>query len=117
MCNFANGYIDHELYGKLLSTATGQKEFADTDYLWLVGERVFNLERMFNIREGFGRKDDVFPERFLKEPMPDGPSAGQVFEAEQLLEDYYKVRGWDLKTGIPTNDKLKELGLDFTINV
>ena len=117
MCNFASGYIDHELYGKLLSTATGRQEFADTDYLWLVGERVYNLERMFNIREGFGRKDDVFPERFLKEPMPDGPSAGQVFEADLLLEDYYKVRGWDLKTGIPTEEKLKELGLDFTIGV
>ncbi len=46
---------------------------------------------------------------------PDGPSAGQIFEAEQLLEDYYKVRGWDPKTGIPSEAKLKELGLDFTI--
>jgi len=80
-----------------------------------VAERVFNLERMFNVREGFGRKDDVCPERFLKEPMPDGPSAGQIFEAEQLLEDYYRVRGWDSKTGIPSEAKLKELGLEFTI--
>jgi aldehyde:ferredoxin oxidoreductase len=117
MCNFASGYIDHELYGKLLATATGRQEFADTDYLWLVGERVYNLERMFNIREGFGLKDDVFPERFLKEPMPGGPSAGQVFEAGPLLEDYYRARGWDPKTGIPHEDKLKELGLDFTIGV
>jgi aldehyde:ferredoxin oxidoreductase len=115
MCNFATGYIDLALYGRLLAAATGRQEFADTSYLWLVGERVFNLERMFNVREGFGRKDDVFPERILKEPMPDGPSAGHVFEAESLLKDYYRVRGWDPKTGIPTADKLKSLGLDFTM--
>jgi aldehyde:ferredoxin oxidoreductase len=115
MCNFATRYIDYELYGKLLATATGREEFSDPDYLCLVGERVFNLERMFNVREGFGRKDDVFPDRFLKETMPDGPSAGQVFEAEQLLEDYYEVRGWDPQTGIPTEAKLRELGLEFTI--
>lgn len=115
MCNFASGYIDHELYGRLLSSATGQKEFADPDYLGLVGERIFNLERMFNMREGFGRKDDVFPDRFLREPMEDGPSAGQIFEAEPLLIEYYRVRGWDQETGVPTDKKLRELGLDFTI--
>ena len=116
MCNFATGYIDHELYGKLLSAATGQRDFADTGYLCLVGERAFNLERMFNIREGFSRKEDALPDRFLKEPMEDGPSAGQVFEAEPLLEDYYRVRGWDPETGIPTPEKLKELGLGYTMN-
>ena len=47
--------------------------------------------------------------------MPDGPSAGQVFEADRLLEDYYKARDWDPKTGIPNEAKLKALGLDFTI--
>ncbi len=115
MCNFATGYIDLELYGRLLSAATGRKEFEDPDYLWLVGERIFNLERMFNIREGFGRKDDTIPERLQKEPMEDGPSAGKVFEIEPLLRQYYTVRGWDPETGIPSHAKLKELGLDFTI--
>ena len=115
MCNFATGYIDHELYGKLLCSATGQEDFADPDYLWLVGERIFNLERMFNMREGFGRKDDVFPVRFLKEPMEDGPSAGRVFEEESLLMDYYRVRGWNPETGVPTDEKLRELGLGFTL--
>jgi aldehyde:ferredoxin oxidoreductase len=69
---------------------------------------------MFNIREGFGRKDDVFPDRFTRETMPNGPSADQVFEAEPLLNDYYQVRGWDPETGIPSGVKLNELGLDFT---
>ena len=94
---------------------TGIKDFADLDYLWRVGERITNLERMFNVREGFGRKDDVFPKRLTDEPMPAGPSAGQVFEIEPLLESYYKARGWDAKTGIPTKAKLNELGLGSAI--
>ncbi len=117
VCAFAisNGFITPEGYGKLVSAATGVKDFADPDYLWHIGERIFNLERMFNVREGFSRKDDVFPSRFTKVPMPAGPSAGQVFEAERLLLDYYRARDWDMKTGIPTAAKLKELGLGFTI--
>jgi aldehyde:ferredoxin oxidoreductase len=73
------------------------------------------LERMFNVREGFGRKDDVFPKRLTDEPMPSGPSKGQVFEIEPLLKSYYQARGWDEKTGIPTRAKLDELGLGFAI--
>lgn len=106
--------INPELYARLLTAATGIKDFADPDYLWRVGERIVNLERMFNVREGLERKDDVFPKRFTDEPMPAGPVAGQVFEAEPLLESYYKARGWNPETGIPTKDKLNELGLDFT---
>jgi aldehyde:ferredoxin oxidoreductase len=117
MCSFipSMGMITPELFGKLLASSTGVKDFMDASYLWLVGERIINLERMFNIREGFGAKDDVFPERITKEPMPDGPSAGQVFEQEPLRKDYYKARGWDEKTGIPLKTKLNELGLSFTL--
>ena len=112
---FEVGMLTPEVYGKLVSAATGVKDFVDPAYLWRVGERIFNLERMFNMREGLSSKDDVFPKRITDEPLPSGPSAGQVFEVETLLKDYYKVRGWDLKTGIPTVAKLKELGLGFTI--
>ncbi|MBW1766047.1 MAG: aldehyde ferredoxin oxidoreductase family protein [Deltaproteobacteria bacterium] len=114
MCNFASRYIDLELFGRILSSATGITDFTDPEYLLLVGERIFNLERMFNIREGFSLKDDVFPDRFTRKTMTDGPSAGQVFEAEPLLDEYYRVRGWDPETGIPSGAKLHELGLDFT---
>lgn len=107
------GMIDAELYSGLISAATGIKDFADPAYMWRVGERIFNLERMFNIREGLNRSDDVFPKRITEEPLPAGASAGQVFEAEPLLADYYKERGWDPETGIPTVDKLHELGLGF----
>lgn len=112
MCTFipSLGMTTPEIYGKLLSAATGEKDFADPAFLWKVGERIFNQERLFNSREGFNRKDDAFPSRFTKDKMPAGPSAGQVFELEPLLEQYYQVRGWD-KNGVPTPAKIKELGL------
>lgn len=114
LCVFAATILTPELYGKLLSTVTGIKDFADPAYLWRAGERIFNLERMFNVREGFSKKDDVYPERITKEAMASGPSAGQVFEIEPLLKDYYQARGWD-ENGIPGQAKLNELGLGFTL--
>jgi len=80
-----------------------------------IGERAFNLCRAFNIREGFTRKDDVLPER-LSDPLPDGTYKGQRIgheELQSMLDNYYEIRGWDKKTGIPTATKLKELGLEF----
>jgi len=80
-----------------------------------IGERIFNLCRAFNVREGFSRKDDALPER-LSEPLPDGQYKGQRVSPEELqsmLDNYYEIRGWDEKTGIPMAHKLKELGLDF----
>ncbi|MBW2065126.1 MAG: aldehyde ferredoxin oxidoreductase C-terminal domain-containing protein, partial [Deltaproteobacteria bacterium] len=115
MCSFAARYFDHELFGRMLSSATGYQQFLDPAFLLLVGERIVNLERMFNYGEGFDRKDDVYPSRFTQDPLLDGPAAGQVFEADLLLQDYYKVRGWDPETGIPTRDKLWELGLEYTL--
>ena len=116
LCSFmpSMGMVTDEVYGKLLLGVTGIKDFADTDYLWHVGEKILNLERMFNVREGFGIKDDSFPKRITDEPLAEGASAGQIFEADQMLSDYYEARGWDKKTGIPTKKKLDELGLGFT---
>lgn len=80
-----------------------------------IGERIVNLNRMFNVREGIRRKDDTLPERLLKEPSPDGPPKGHVVELDQMLDEYYKLRDWDLKMGLPTEKKLRKLGLEFTI--
>ena len=99
-----------EIYGKLLSSATGIKKFEDPKYLWKVSERIWNLERLFNVREGFSRKDDSVPERLLNEPIPRKAGKGQIFEQEELLDQYYKARGWD-NNGVPTKEKLEELGL------
>jgi len=93
----------------LLESATGVS-FGGVEALNRVGERIFNLERVFNLRAGLSARDDTLPKRFLKEPMPDGPSKGQVFEQDQLLPRYYDVRGWD-KNGVPRTEKLEELGI------
>lgn len=78
--------------------------------LFKVSERVLNLERLFNIREGFTRKDDYLPERFSKETAPDGPGKGQVVNQDRLLDIIYTAKGWD-EQGIPTKGKLEEQGL------
>ena len=77
-------------------------------------ERIVNLERAYIVREGIRRKDDTLPERFLKEPLPPecGPSAGSVVELEPMLDEYYQAHGWQLDTGIPTREKLSQLGLE-----
>jgi aldehyde:ferredoxin oxidoreductase len=104
-----------DLYAKLLHAVTGVKEFANSDYLLLAGERIFNLERAINARDGVDGSYDRMPERIAKEPIPrdDSPTKGQIFEEETLLKDYYKARGWNEK-GLPTKEKLKELGLEDT---
>ncbi len=79
-----------------------------------IGERINNLTRAFNVREGFSRKDDTLPYRQLKEPLSVGPCKGMVLELDKMLPEYYTLCGWDSE-GRPTRQKLKELGLDFAI--
>lgn len=79
-----------------------------------LGARVITLMRLFNIREGFTRKDDTLPPRFLKDPLPEGPAKGQVVHLEPMLENYYNLRGWD-EDGIPTKQTLKKFELDNLI--
>ena len=78
-----------------------------------IGERIVNLERLLIAREGITRRDDSLPRRFLQEPLPEGsgPSTGSVLELETMLDEYYLARGWDGETGLPTTEKLRELGL------
>ncbi len=117
LCSFipSMDLLPVDIFGRMLAAATGIKDFQDAQYLWKVGERIFNLERMFNVRDGFSIDQDAFPKRLTDEAMPSGPSQGQVVEEKTLLKDYYHVRGWNQKTGVPTQVKLKELGLAFTI--
>ncbi len=85
------------------------------DSMFEIGERIVNLERAYLAREGIRRKDDYLPERFIKEPLPNGNSKGAVFEIEPMLNEYYAEREWDLKTGIPKAEKLRKLGLDYVV--
>jgi aldehyde:ferredoxin oxidoreductase len=77
-----------------------------------IGERIVNLNRLFNARFGITRKDDCLPSRLTEEKAPIGPSAGQVVELDQMLDEYYAVRGWDQVTGLPLKETLERLGLE-----
>ena len=110
MCNFAFFLgRDEDQCRTLLETGTGidlggHKGFMRT------GERIMNLERLFNLKAGLTGKDDTLPKRMLEEPMPEGPAKGMVAHLSEMLPEYYKLRGWD-SNGAPTEEKLKELGL------
>lgn len=82
----------------------------DLESLSLIGERIWNLERLFNLDNGFTRADDNLPGRFLKEPIKAGPGRGNVNELNEMLPDYYQQRGWD-ENGVPSQEKLSQLGL------
>jgi aldehyde:ferredoxin oxidoreductase len=75
-----------------------------------IGERTWNLERLWNIKAGFTKADDTLPQRLLKEPHKAGPSAGVTVNLAAMLPVYYRERGWD-SDGVPTQEKLAELGL------
>jgi aldehyde:ferredoxin oxidoreductase len=105
--------IKASTWAKLLSEVVGKQ--VTKDELLKAAERVINMERLVNARLGFDRKDDTLPKRFLTEPAPDGRGQGQVVDLEKALDSYYTAMGWDLKTGLPTEAKVKELGLEFLL--
>jgi aldehyde:ferredoxin oxidoreductase len=80
-----------------------------------ISERIWGLTRLFNVREGFTRKDDTLPQRLFDEPSTKGPSKGQVMDKaswEKMLDEYYEIVGWDKDTGAPTDERLGELGIE-----
>jgi aldehyde:ferredoxin oxidoreductase len=114
-CGFSGGWGWTHLFGKMAAAARGIKKYDDESYLPVVGDRMFTLERAFNIREGFGRKHDTLPKRILTEPLHtiDAKGEGQIVgHRDEFLDKYYQLRGWT-KEGVPTAGKLKELNLDF----
>ncbi|MEM4216626.1 MAG: 3-hexulose-6-phosphate synthase [Candidatus Methanomethylicaceae archaeon] len=105
---FSTLLFEPDFYARLLTTATGF--YVDREEFYKIGERIYNLERLFNVREGFCRKDDYLPRRLLEVPMPEGPAKGETVDMDRLLNEYYAVRGWDYN-GIPTDKKVSQLGL------
>ena len=82
------------------------------DDLREIGERINNVKRLILIRLGITRKDDVLPERFMKEPLADGGCKGYLPDLEPMLDEYYRARGWD-ENGVPTPEKLQSLGIEM----
>lgn len=107
-CKFTNMAVAEEFFARTLTAVTGEPFSADD--LMRVGERVWNLERLYNLREGFTKEDDTLPQRLLNDPVEDGPSQGFVANLPPMLEEYYQFRGWD-ENGVPKPQKLAELEL------
>jgi aldehyde:ferredoxin oxidoreductase len=98
---------------ELLSASTGWN-ITGRDLL-KVGERVLNLQRLFNMREGLSRKDDILPERIKQQPafgFYEKEDQCAIKDFEGMLDEYYAARRWDIKTGMPSKEKLRELGLE-----
>ena len=115
MCRFTSergfGLYVGEPYAAMIRAVTGWD--VTVDEVERVGERIVNLERLFNVREGVRRHDDVLPWKVMHEPIPAGPSAGMYCPPDELsamLDEYYRLRGWDTD-GVPTRARLSSLGL------
>ena len=108
LCLFTSFALGVEDYANLLTAATGNA-YSVEDVL-TAGDRCFNLERLFNLQEGYTAADDTLPKRFLEEPMPAGPTKGYVHPLKEMLPKYYEVRGWGTD-GVPSDEKKKALGL------
>jgi aldehyde:ferredoxin oxidoreductase len=113
-CKFMGMVLTAEDWAKLISTLMGY-EFSADDFR-RTGERIYNLERAYILREGFTRKDDTLPPRLLEDPLPEGPAKGHVVNLDILLDAYYKYRGWD-DQGRPTIEKLRELDIEWVADL
>ncbi len=108
VCRFTNFAWTVDDYADMVSAVTG---FAiDGKALLKIGERIWNLERLFNNREGFSAKDDQLPPRF-SQPLPEGGSRNRIARIDEMLPEYYSLRGWDSE-GRPTKEKLEQLGIE-----
>lgn len=108
ICLFTTFGIGLAEIGNMLRTCTGW-DLTD-DEIMAAGDRIWNLEKLYNMGQGFTKKDDTLPPRLLHEPLPEGPAKGKVCELDVMLPEYYKLRGWD-DQGVPTKEKLTQLGL------
>jgi aldehyde:ferredoxin oxidoreductase len=110
LCYFTKfGFTLKEVW-QMINPCTGFN-YRNPRELERVGERVTTLARLFNVREGFTKKDDTLPARCLNEPLQFGPAKGHVVELDEMRAEYYQSMGWD-ENGIPTQQKIKDLQLD-----
>ncbi len=104
--------LQYPEFSELIRLATGMA--LSPEELMKTGERIYTLERQYLARLGLSRKDDTLPTRYLDEPVPAGPSAGELFrrnELERMLDEYYQLHGWE-ENGIPSVETLRRLELD-----
>jgi len=109
LCLFTTGVWGSGDYSKMIDAAC-PGDWSE-ERLRQTGERIWNLERLFNLKAGLTRADDTLPPRMLKDPVPGGFAKGGVVELDVLLPQYYQLRGWDAN-GVPTAETLSGLGLN-----
>jgi aldehyde:ferredoxin oxidoreductase len=112
LCRFTSFAFAVDDYADLATAVTGLP--IDGKALLLIGERIWNAERLFNLREGFTSKDDQLPARFLT-PLPEGGSRNRIVHLDTMLPEYYTLRGWNPQ-GYPTKACLRRLKLGEGIN-
>lgn len=95
MCLFTSFALDLDDYKDLINAATGYNFTAEE--ILSIGERIWNLEKKFNLNAGISPAENKLPDRFLNEPLPDGPQKDAVVHLDKLLPEYYKIRGWSEK--------------------
>jgi len=110
ICLFTVSAWDTGEFQQLISAACGD-DWTDQRLLD-TGERIWNLERLFNLQAGLGKADDTLPPRLLETPAPSGVAKGRVAEMNIMLPEYYQLRGWDTE-GRPTTETLNRLGLQL----
>ncbi|MDK2918702.1 MAG: aldehyde:ferredoxin oxidoreductase [Candidatus Petromonas sp.] len=108
LCLFTSFALNAEDYSKLYNSVCGTDYTAES--ILQAGERIWNVEKIFNLKAGIGSDQDKLPSRLLKEPISEGPSKGWTHKLDELLPKYYEARGWD-ENGIPTNERLELLGI------
>lgn len=108
ICLFTTFGLTANELADMVSTATGFS--IDAQEFMKIGERIWNIEKLFNLKAGFTRADDTLPPRILNEPIKSGPSKGHIEDLGKMLDEYYQLRGWG-EDSIPTNEKLEELGV------
>lgn len=108
LCMFANAIFPPEHLAAMVDAAC-EGDWT-VDRLYQTGERIWNLERRFNLAAGFSRGDDTLPERTLTEPARAGAASGQVAELTAMLEEYYRLRGWD-ERGVPLEETFQRLDI------
>lgn len=107
-CLFTSFALGAPEYADLLNAATGTNW--TVEQLLEIGDRIYNIERMFNKAAGMKPEDDRLPKRLLQEPVANGPSKGMTSQIELTLPQYYEARGW--VNAFPTDETLRKLGLD-----
>lgn len=108
VCLFTSFAFGAEDYANMVNAICGTNHTAES--ILETGERIWNIEKQFNLEAGITPGEDKLPKRLLEEEIPDGPSKGWVHKLSDLLPEYYALRGWS-KEGIPTKERLDQLGL------